>query len=460
MGGSTLFNGSSSVVQITNRPIYNLVNYSVSFLIKATPTATDKYIIHQGKDDSGTPFWGIGYYDATATNYRLRMFIRDDANNVISGAGYLTNPLVHGRWYHVIITDHGGSMKCYVDGVSTGLTPSYTRATITLNQTAFGAAWRTAVSNYFLGKLAEVKIFNSALTASQAAELYYTGSVSGVSPVANYALDDQPTTYIDSIGGNNGTGTNAAYSSDTPIQRRIKIRDEDACLSFINNHYVQISNPGINITEFSASFNAKTIWSYQNSGYNDWFSILGSGGGVMAIETGGSSAKPAFYRITGFSGAGEISAASNGTETAGFGWKKFHLVASKTGNYVRLYLNSILIGSSTWNPSSEAITILRIGTRANLTSRGITAKMNRVRIYSQPLTATEIADEFYSDIVNTSKLVGQYLLNEGTGSVATDTSGNGNHGTITGATWVTGGPIKLRSAASNRIPIAVPRTSV
>ncbi|WP_230682044.1 hypothetical protein, partial [Streptococcus pneumoniae] len=86
-----------------------------------------------------------------------------------------------------------------------------------------------------------------------------------------------------------------------------------------------------------------------------------------------------------------------------------------------------------------AITILRIGTRANLTSRGITAKMNRVRIYSQPLTATEIADEFYSDIVNTSKLVGQYLLNEGTGSVATDSSGNGNNGTITGATWATGG---------------------
>ena len=35
-------------------------------------------------------------------------------------------------------------------------------------------------------------------------------------------------------------------------------------------------------------------------------------------------------------------------------------------------------------------------------------------------------------------LVGHWSLDEGTGSVANDRSGNGNHGTVNGATWVDG----------------------
>lgn len=446
MGGSTLLNGTSSVVQITNRPIYNLVNYSVSFWINATPTATDKYIIHQGKNDSATPFWGIGYYDATGSSFRLRMFIRDDANNVISGSGYLTNPLVHGRWYHVIITDHGGSMKCYVDGVSTGLTPSYTRATITLNQTAFGAVWRTTVANYFGGKLAVVKIFNSALTADQALELYISGSVKNVSPVANYALDDQPSTYIDSIAGNNGTGTATTYSTDTPVQQRVVVSDDKASLKF-NGSSAKIDSNFVGITG-SMTFVGK-LKRIVNTGNHAIF--------------GGSLANNIIIRCVSGTNTLQFYAKSSTTSITFANAiplnKWFRFALSYDGATAKLYINGQLFGSiaytETWNPSPNTLVI---GSRDG--TDFFNGNIESIQIFNRILTLEEIKNIHFNNILPTSGIALNLPLNEGSGTTAYDSSGNGNNGTITGATWVTGGPIKLRSAASNRIPIAVPRTSV
>ena len=53
------------------------------------------------------------------------------------------------------------------------------------------------------------------------------------------------------------------------------------------------------------------------------------------------------------------------------------------------------------------------------------------------LTDTEVGDLYQSDQVPTDGLVAQYLLDEGSGTVAFDTSGGDNNGTIHGATWST-----------------------
>jgi len=50
------------------------------------------------------------------------------------------------------------------------------------------------------------------------------------------------------------------------------------------------------------------------------------------------------------------------------------------------------------------------------------------------------SQSFESSIDNAagSEIVGQWLFDEGSGATVSDTSGNGNNGTITGATWTTG----------------------
>jgi hypothetical protein len=78
---------------------------------------------------------------------------------------------------------------------------------------------------------------------------------------------------------------------------------------------------------------------------------------------------------------------------------------------------------------------LRIGTQdgESYFQGGIAA----LRIWSRPLTNTEVGDLCQSGRVPPDGLVAQYLLDEGSGTFAFDTSGGNNNGTIHGATWKT-----------------------
>jgi hypothetical protein len=78
---------------------------------------------------------------------------------------------------------------------------------------------------------------------------------------------------------------------------------------------------------------------------------------------------------------------------------------------------------------------LRIGTQDGQSyfQGGIAA----LRIWSRPLTVAEVGDLYQLDQVPPDGLVAQYLLDEGNGAVAFDSSGGGNDGTIHGATWMT-----------------------
>jgi hypothetical protein len=61
-----------------------------------------------------------------------------------------------------------------------------------------------------------------------------------------------------------------------------------------------------------------------------------------------------------------------------------------------------------------------------------------VRIYNRALSASEITDLYNGKEVSNEGLVGWWAMNEGEGTTVTDLSGNGNDGTINGATWLDG----------------------
>jgi hypothetical protein len=89
---------------------------------------------------------------------------------------------------------------------------------------------------------------------------------------------------------------------------------------------------------------------------------------------------------------------------------------------------------------------------------------DQVRIWNRALTITEVAQDYDGARV-VDGLIGEWLFNEGAGTTAYDTAG-GNHGTITGATYVTEGikswyrqPSTTRTASSAR-SAASARTAV
>ena len=111
----------------------------------------------------------------------------------------------------------------------------------------------------------------------------------------------------------------------------------------------------------------------------------------------------------------------------------------KPSQYIRLYVNGSMVAENTVNiPGSIAYatgTNLRIGMRADNSSQSMwKGSIDEVKIYNYSLSGQEI-----QDLYNSANLMAHYALDEGSGTIAVDSSGNGNNGTISGgATFTTG----------------------
>jgi hypothetical protein len=107
---------------------------------------------------------------------------------------------------------------------------------------------------------------------------------------------------------------------------------------------------------------------------------------------------------------------------------------------LKLYRNSaVLIGNTTGAASvrwSENQTYLGYGGASGCYFKGI---IGEVRIYDRTLNTTEVQALYHGQDV-TGSLRGYWKLDEGSGTIAYDSSGNGNNGTLkNGPVWFVGG---------------------
>ncbi|MCH7605073.1 hypothetical protein IID24_03750 [Patescibacteria group bacterium] len=123
-----------------------------------------------------------------------------------------------------------------------------------------------------------------------------------------------------------------------------------------------------------------------------------------------------------------------------------HLVGRYDGSTLKAYVNGVevdsLLASGNIDPSTKD---LFIGRRDG--SRRFTGKIDDVRIYNRALSNTEIQDLAKGLPVSASGLVGMWYFDEDSGSIASDSSNNGNDGILTGMNpatdWVSHGPQNL-----------------
>ena len=138
----------------------------------------------------------------------------------------------------------------------------------------------------------------------------------------------------------------------------------------------------------------------------------------------------------------------NWTESTNYSDQWIHLVyviEQGVGNYV--YANGVLVGSDTTGISDIDYTnnpTLKVGVYNNISTGYFNGAFSGVKVYSTALTAAQVADLYN----NPEKIVPTGVSNdalklwlpmqEGAGARAYDGSGNGNHGTISGATYTHG----------------------
>jgi len=176
-------------------------------------------------------YWlpGFGNIAGLLTNELISIFIGAVYGYTSSSATISTN------WHHLAIawstsaaTTGGDGYDIWLDGVKVGNASnnalgSFSLYTIPASAIAFGS--RPNNSFHFDGKLDEVALFSSLLSASDIATLYNSGvpgDISSLNPVGWWRMGDNNsgsgTTITDQgSGGNNGTLTNGpTFSSSVP----------------------------------------------------------------------------------------------------------------------------------------------------------------------------------------------------------------------------------------------------
>ena len=155
------------------------------------------------------------------------------------------------KWYFVAVTFDGTTRSIYVNGqLDASDTPSNVNVTGTSYQLGYGGAY------YHNGELANAKVFNTALTAAQVADLYNTPEKVVPTGVDNTALklwlpmqEGAGTTAYDGSGnGNHGTISGATYTHGigAPVS-------QTAVIDW---------NKGQNLYAYSEQFDESSYWSY------------------------------------------------------------------------------------------------------------------------------------------------------------------------------------------------------
>tara|TARA_B100000927_G_scaffold291661_1_gene295316 strand:- start:781 stop:3609 length:2829 start_codon:yes stop_codon:yes gene_type:complete len=306
LNGSAQFNGSSSIT--TNLNLDTSSAFSWSCWINISDKRANGFISE------------ILTTTLTSSPYNGLTLGIDSPNLALLAGGsnqgtIISNPNL-GQWYHIVITYNGsGSIKCYVDSV-TSVSITYTLAQG--GTLGIGDGPVTSWSGY-IGNIDQVRIFNSTLTDSQVRELYNETTATantlnfptGAGCVAAYPLDSNSN---DLSGNYNGTDTSMTYSEGTstnPSLVWIKYRNRaetNALYDSVRGAKNMIRSNGTNpATDFNDS-----LTSFNKNGFTlgadaNWIVNRGPN------QSSGTSGLPADYVAWNWGSASIPSANSDGT---------------------------------------------------------------------------------------------------------------------------------------------------
>jgi len=249
---------------------------------------------------------------------------------------------------------------------------------------------------------------------------------------------------------------NIAIAARTQVStpQRVALRDMGTALSFDGaDDYVEIPDANLPASTFTGGFtlsawiNPKSLGEIGGRIFDKSTGTSGNDGFTFTMQTNNIAVRT--------SGGSAVSTQINSIRYP-LNWTNVSAVVASDGT-ITLYINGVQSGTPAKSTSISGITTtnpLRIGNYSVDTIRSFNGIIDSPHIWNRALTATEVSDLYYNNIVPTSGLVAQYLFNEASGTTALDTSGNGNDGTISGATYTTDVASRLRSTTTlSRLPV-------
>ncbi|GAN31510.1 LamG-like jellyroll fold domain-containing protein [Candidatus Brocadia sinica] len=341
-----------------------------------------------------------------------------------------------GGWYHVVGTYNKatGEQKLYVNGL--------------LVNTKFHAVGNTVVpltyysdmkignsgnNGYFNGEIDDVRLYNQALANQEVQDLYNTFST-GLH--ARYTFDEgSGVTATDTSGnGNDGAINGATWTTGK----------NGGALSFDGiDDFVSV--PLMNHDEVSIA-----AWFYKNAkdttnidsifgGYK-WNSDVQQQEGFDLRFYKTTPDRLEFVLVTqdGSGNRTQKAAVKDLVNSVG-SW--YHVVGTynKATGEQKLYVNGQLVNTRNHPAGNTVVPLtlysdMKIG-QSMISNGYFNGKIDDFRLYNQAMTDQEVQDLYNAF---STGLQASYPFDEGSGTVATDASGNGNDGAISGATWTEG----------------------
>lgn len=187
-----------------------------------------------------------------------------------------------------------------------------------------------------------------------------------------------------------------------------------------------------------------------------WVKLNPSASGPRAIMAGDTVNGPKALQIKadGFmelDKQNQVNIATSTTAVSNYVWTHVGLSYDASGNYA-FYVNGVAAGSGTNLQTFVSTTNYWVGT-INGSPSWINGLLDEYHLYSRVLTAAEFLNLYIGIEPATTNLQIWWKFDEGSGSSATDSSGNANTGTITNGSYSTDVVSKPRTLASNRASV-------
>ena len=467
-GKARQYNGSTDTTVIADNNSYNDFAYnkdfSVSFwMYNGIGNANGDGIVEKWDGTGGYPY----VFRFNSSNGIT--FARYDGTNNPSIA--VSTNVNDGKWHFVSGIKDGSNIKLFIDGVLINTATDITSGTTT-NTSGIYLGSRGGTGSWWTGKIDEIKIYNYARTQKQIVEDMNGGHPAGGSPVGSqvgYWKFDEG--YGSTVNDSSPQRINGTLSGTVPTWTNSGKFGK--ALSFNGAGYVSLGN----ITAYKADSKTISFWANPTTVTGTTPIVSGSSGNwYVGLATSGRMISSHFVSA----GSQQVTYSNNSAVTNST-WHQYTYSLDVSGSNVTVYfyVDGKLNSSTTYATGYGSI----YGSNFNLGSYDTaslfyTGLLDEVKIYNYALTKDEVQLDFnkgaaiaLGTLSDTSGLtggssasssatasycvpgstdtcsapVGEWNFEEGSGASAFDSSGNGNTGTATGTTVVSGKVGKARS---------------
>mgnify|MGYP001617332601 CR=1 FL=1 len=463
-GKCLFFDGTTSYTSSadSNTLKMSTSNWTVSTYIRMpTATATNPIIAKRVSTVTTNP----GYQVQVQSDGLVYAYFSDGTAARLVGSS--SNRVDDNKWHHIAVSfTRTSNALIYVDGKQVGsfaISAQQADASET-NSLTIGKE----STSYFKGFIDDTKIYNYARTAKQIVEDMNGGHPAGGSPVGSqvgyWRFDEgYGTTANNQIpGGPNGTITGATWNNNGKFNKALNFDGSANRVTFTSTNVISASAGTLSLW-----FKPATTQTFTTGGYI--FEHFGTNSRIyLQYVTSGSVTNVYAILSTGTT-IGTVSVTPNV-------WH--HAVLTWDNTSAKLYIDGI---DKTTTGTITALTNIAatsyIGNFSDF-AQGFTGGIDEVKIYNYALTSDEVQLDYnkgaamvLGTLSDTSGLsggssasssatasycvpgatdtcsapMGEWNFEEGSGTSAFDSSGNGNTGTATGTTIISGKVGKARS---------------